>query len=70
MLSKAVERGVLFVNLSGVGKSTLIEYVREHIPELGFSVFSRARRPGEVVARTIIFWMKPAFWKRNVMATF
>ena len=36
MLSKAVERGVLFVitGPSGVGKSTLIEYVREHIPEL------------------------------------
>jgi guanylate kinase len=50
---------------SGVGKSTVVEYLREHHPEIwhSVSVTTRARRPGETDGVSYLFIDGDAFAK-------
>ena len=65
MLNNQPDRGVLFVitGPSGVGKSTLIGYIREQVDQLVFSVSAttRACRPGEVDGQDYHFLNDEAF---------
>ena len=73
-MSSEVEQGVLFVitGPSGVGKSTLIEYVRRHMPHLGFSVSAttRARRQGEVHGEDYFFLDHEIFLEKEKAGAF
>lgn len=74
MSSEPVERGVLYVitGPSGVGKSTLIEHVRAHMPRLGFSVSAttRAPRQGEVHGEDYFFLNEAAFLEKQQSGEF
>ena len=74
MSSEVVERGVLYVitGPSGVGKSTLIEHVRLHMPWLGFSVSAttRAPRQGEIHGEDYFFLDQAAFLEKKEQGAF
>lgn len=74
MSSEVVERGVLYVitGPSGVGKSTLIEHVRLHMPRLGFSVSAttRAPRQGEIHGEDYFFLDQAAFLEKKEQGAF